>query len=415
MPMSQTPYYTVRCEHFPEDLAVEPENLCHPEATAGVSEDNIGIPMAPSWLHQGCRVKFMYGGSMWKGTFELDKDNDWEFVRRDRTGQKVVRYPVPDLIYSWRQRLLEQMLKVGWEDDPSEETAQARHVSAAKLERSCPNDLKEALSDGNPDKGVWRQSYDEEYDGLSGQNTYKIIGEEKYQELVKEKGIQAIPSMCVLTIKKNEDGNPIRSKSRIVVLGNLEQRVWEKKDKYAPVIGQASTRLLVSLAVKKGRSLKQGDCKNAFCHSTLPEDEVVVVRPPQGCPRSKRGEYWLLNKTLYGLSCSPRHWFESFTSVLKDLGLRACEHEPCLYTGTPIDGQLPVYVRFYVDDFVYFSESDQVERKLEEGIQKALKVEFMGEVSWFLGCRYKWERINGELSYTSHNGHTWKNCWGNLG
>ena len=70
---------------------------------------------------------------------------------------------------------------------------------------------------------------------------------------------------------QDEDGSPVQAKSRIVVLGNLERHVWENKDKYAPVIGQASTKLLVSLAVKKGRTLKQGDCKNTFCHSVLPE------------------------------------------------------------------------------------------------------------------------------------------------
>ncbi len=183
-----------------------------------------------------------------------------------------------------------------WEDETTN-PPQARIVSAKELKRLCPDNLREALDKGSPDKWTWRASYDEEYDGLAAQDMYTVISKEKYQELVQTKGVQVIPSMVVLTVKKDEDGSSVQAKSHIVVLGNLEWQVWEKKDKYAPVIGQASTKLLVSLVVKKGRSLKQGDCKNALCHSVLSEDNAIVVRPPPGCHRSKRGS----------TGCSIRH------------------------------------------------------------------------------------------------------------
>ena len=86
-----------------------------------------------------------------------------------------------------------------------------------------------------------------------------------------------------------------------------------------------------------GRITKQADAKNAFCHSTLPDDEVVVVIPPKGCPYSKPGEYWQLKKTLYGLRRSPFHWFQTLKKALESIGLKACEHDPCIYTGTAPD------------------------------------------------------------------------------
>eukprot|EP00957_Ditylum_brightwellii_P207197 15351930-Ditylum_brightwellii.AAC.2 len=63
------------------------------------------------------------------------------------------------------------------------------------------------------------------------------------------------------------------------------------------------------MAVSLKRVLKQADCCNAFCHGVLTEDEVVIVKPPSGCPVSKPGTYWKLDKTLYGLRRSPLHWF----------------------------------------------------------------------------------------------------------
>jgi hypothetical protein len=57
--------------------------------------------------------------------------------------------------------------------------------------------------------------------------------------------------MCVLNIKKDEMLNPLCAKSRIVVLGNHEDRVWTKSEKYAPVLRSDSLRLMVSLAVEQ--------------------------------------------------------------------------------------------------------------------------------------------------------------------
>ena len=54
---------------------------------------------------------------------------------------------------------------------------------------------------------------------------------------LREKGApRAIPLMCVLTIKKDENLLPIWAKSRIVVLGNHGDRIWSKSDRFAPVL-----------------------------------------------------------------------------------------------------------------------------------------------------------------------------------
>eukprot|EP00957_Ditylum_brightwellii_P210948 15365589-Ditylum_brightwellii.AAC.2 len=70
---------------------------------------------------------------------------------------------------------------------------------------------------------------------------------------------------------------------------NIEDRSWEKGEAYAPVITQTQVYLIVSMALSNKWVLKQADCHNAFCHGVLPEDEVVIVCPPAGCPVSKPG------------------------------------------------------------------------------------------------------------------------------
>jgi hypothetical protein len=204
--------------------------------------------------------------------------------------------------------------------------------------------------------------------------------------------------MCVLTIKKDEQLRPLRAKSRIVVLGNHEDCVWSKRDKYAPVLRQDSLRFLTSMAVNARQPLRQGDCKNAFCQGILPPDETTIVRPPSGDPEAEPGEYWLLKHTLYGLRRSPRHWYDKINAILRSLGLTPSREDPCLYTGIVRDpynpdapvSTVPLSLGIYVDDFVYFSADPAAEDLFCRLLAERCKVDFMGIVEWFLGVHFSW-------------------------
>jgi hypothetical protein len=93
------------------------------------------------------------------------------------------------------------------------------------------------------------ESYREEKQGIKSLDTYRKITFGEYCALCKKGAPKAIPTMCVLTIKKDETLLPLHAKSRIVDLGNHEDRVWSKSDRFAPVLRQDSLRFLTSLAV----------------------------------------------------------------------------------------------------------------------------------------------------------------------
>jgi len=136
--------------------------------------------------------------------------------------------------------------------------------------------------------------------------------------------------------------------------------------------------------------LKNCDVKQAFVQSTLPDDEVYFLKPPPGCPKSSSNQYWRLIRSLYGLKRAPRIWFETLCSHLRSLGLCNSTTSPCLFKGCIIPGQPPLYVGIYVDDIIYFSTCDQVERKFEELLGGLVSVEIMGQVSHFLGIEFTW-------------------------
>jgi hypothetical protein len=139
--------------------------------------------------------------------------------------------------------------------------------------------------------------------------------------------------------------------------------------------------------------------KQAFIQSNLPPDEEYFLHPPSGCQRSKPGQYWRLLRSLYGLKRAPKLWFNMLSDHLKSMGLQCSPTSPCLFMGTLIEGAPAIYVGIYVDDIIYFSTSDAVERKFEELLSSIGDVDFMGQVSLFLGIEFSWVyHSDGNLS-----------------
>jgi hypothetical protein len=204
--------------------------------------------------------------------------------------------------------------------------------------------------------------------------------------------------MSILTVKKDENLFPLWAKLQINVLGKHEYCFWSKSDRYVLVLHGNSLHFHVSMAVNAHRPLCQGNCKNAFCQGILPGDKIAIVCPPPGNPEAKPNEYWLLRHTLYGLRCSPQHWYDKITKILKSIGLTPSLKDPCLFAGFVTDPydpstpapSTPLSLGLYVDDFVYFSADPAADALLCHLLAERCKVDFMGLVKWFLGIHFSW-------------------------
>ncbi len=168
--------------------------------------------------------------------------------------------PLPNLPTTWHELCAEGILYPGHSISSLSRDTSANFVSAASLLRECPRSLLTALAPTHPDRETWLLSFEEEKNGITSQDTYNVTDLAQYRTLRAQ-----IPTMCVLTIKPDEMLRPHRAKARIVVLGHHEDRIWTKSEKYAPVLRPDTLRLLTSMAVERRRTLKQGNCKNAFC------------------------------------------------------------------------------------------------------------------------------------------------------
>ena len=92
-------------------------------------------------------------------------------------------------------------------------------------------------------------------------------------------------------------------------------------------------------------------------------------------------------------------------TILLAMGLTQSPHDPCLFFGIPTlpdhpvsPSDEPIMVGLYVDDFIYFGLSDDVERRFQTLLSAEIAVTFMGVVNWFLGTHFTWAQRGSKIS-----------------
>ena len=397
--------YTIRIEASDNIIQVKCEDILDHNPDAPITNDTneSPIPLLP-WIQDGAKATLFLPQQIKKpqqGHLLQDND-DWKF-RPGRSKNNPNKTPINlhHFLELAQSMVNNKKLFCGWRNTQTVLTARhvrassniiahriaARHVSATTLDLLQAPTLTKHNKLSQNDKLLWDAAYKEEYEGLLRLGTWEVISEEQYKLIKKSTG-NPLPTMAISTIKKDKEGNPKRCKYRIVALGNLDPHNWSKSDCFAPVISQAEVRLLCSIAANMKRIPKSGDVSQAFCQGILPNDEEYVIRPPPGCPITPKNSYWKLIKTLYGLKRSPRHWYEKAKSILLSMGLKQVTGSPCMFYGEILQGQPPLYIGIYVDDFIFFSKSDTVEQHFQQRFGDAITTTFDEEISHFLGIAF---------------------------
>jgi len=355
------------------------------------------LKILPKWAKHGAKITlFLDSMPTPKHGTILKQNNLWKFRPGNRITNKSI--DIPDFEAQFHTLLETHQIFRGHPSYRKLQAAKssltlgkviARHVSAKGLSSHDVPTLIKHKRLNSKDKLIWDAAYSEEYFGLQNLPAWTTLSESEYNK-IKHKCKTILPTMAISTIKFDEHNQPKRAKYRIVVLGNLDPHIWSKSDCYSPVMSLFELRLMTALAIRHKCFLKNGDFKQAFVQATLPPEETYVLRPPHGCHLTPPNTYWLLKRTLYGLKRSPRHWYEKAKAILKDMGLQQCKHAPCIFKGNILPGKPPIYLGLYVDDFVYFSKDKAVEEHFESTLKSKTNVDFMGQVTHFLGIRFQW-------------------------
>ena len=118
------------------------------------------------------------------------------------------------------------------------------------------------------------------------------------------------------------------------------------------------------------------------------------MKPPVGCPITPAHTYWKLQQSIYGLKRAPQHCYNKVTKILQNLNLRPCPNAPWIFKGEAVKGEAPLYLRLYVDDFIFFSTDPTVEQSFQTMLKQQTNVDFLGQANHFLGLRFHWRHTN---------------------
>ncbi|WVZ68483.1 hypothetical protein U9M48_017417 [Paspalum notatum var. saurae] len=253
---------------------------------------------------------------------------------------------------------------------------------------ATPGDSPQAAEPGSLEEALkherWKMAMDSEFSALQRNKTWHLVP--------PIKGKNIIDCKWVYKIKKKSDGSVDRYKARLVAKGFKQRYGIDYEDTFSPVVKAATIRLILSIAVTRGWSLRQLDVQNAFLHGVL--EEEVYMRQPPGYEDPRTPNYVCkLDKALYGLKQAPRVWYSRLSQRLQELGFVPSKANTSLFLFN--QGNLSVFILVYVDDIIVASSSQQATASLLKNLEKDFALKDLGDLHCFLGIEVK--RSDGKL------------------
>jgi hypothetical protein len=214
-----------------------------------------------------------------------------------------------------------------------------------------PKNFQEAMS--SKYNTEWKKAVDEEIQSIESNNTWTLTN------LPEDR--KTIGSKWVFKVKRNEKGEIVRYKARLVAQGFTQKYGVDYDEVFAPVARSATLRLLLSIAGKENFSVKHLDVKTAFLNGNI--DEEIYMRPPQGFEMP--GKVYKLNKSLYGLKQAARAWNDKFNETLLEIGFQQNDTDKCLYVLSELESKC--YLLVHVDDILLASKNEKLIQSILAG------------------------------------------------
>lgn len=269
-------------------------------------------------------------------------------------------------------------------------TTEATCFMASASTPNIPSDPKtygEAMS--SPEAHHWQRAMDEEMESQNNNHTW-IPG-------LLPPGKKALPVRWIFTRKRNELGEVVRYKARLVVKGFMQREGVDFKEVFSPTAKWATMRTFLSLTAALNLELEQLDVKTAFLHAPLEED-IWISQPPgfeEGGPRTA----CKLLKAVYGLKQAPRAWHIKVKSLLMDAGYTPSAVDPALFV--KLDPR-PSYCLVWVDDLlVAYHPEDPTGNAAIKRLEEEFEVT-KGDGSYYLGVEIKRNRALRQLKISQH-------------
>jgi hypothetical protein len=200
---------------------------------------------------------------------------------------------------------------------------------------------------------------------------------------------KVIPVGCkwVFLRKRNEHGQVVRYKARLVAQGFTQRPGIDYDETYSPVMSGITFRYLISMAANLNLKMQLMDVVTAYLYGSL--DSEIYMRVPEGLkipgPNQNRNMFSVrLQRSLYGLKQSGRMWFNRLSNFLLQRGYINNDDCPYVFIKKSLKGFCIISV--YVDDLNIIGTTGDIEEAMA-----CLKAEFemksLGKTKFCLGLQ----------------------------
>lgn len=138
--------------------------------------------------------------------------------------------------------------------------------------------------------------------------------------------------------------------------------------------------MVVTIALTRGRSIRQFDFNNTFLSGDLSED--VFTLQVEGSQHQNFQLVCKLNKALYGLKQASQAWFTKLSQTLQQFGFQAIKSDPSLFAR--FTSKSTVYILVYVDGILITGNDSAEISDLITQLHTIFTLKDLGNLHYFL-------------------------------
>ncbi|EJD38936.1 hypothetical protein AURDEDRAFT_71766 [Auricularia subglabra TFB-10046 SS5] len=256
-------------------------------------------------------------------------------------------------------------------------------VLAAETLDDEPATFAEAMR--RPDADKWRAAIDAEMAQHSRFHTFRRT------KLPRER--RAISCKWVFKIKRNDRGEIVKYKARLVARGFTQQPGVDYFETFSPVVRLETLRSMLAIATELRLNVQVVDVVGAYLNGTLTE-EIYMEQPP-GLHDGSDDVFKLL-RSIYGLKQSALVWNATLDAAFIAMGFTRLLSDRCVYirrSGTKI-----WIVAVHVDDMTLLASTAEDNEALKSEISKRFDIVDLGDITQVVGLEV---RRSSNLSTTT--------------
>ncbi|CAN0824684.1 Retrovirus-related Pol polyprotein from transposon TNT 1-94 [Linum grandiflorum] len=237
----------------------------------------------------------------------------------------------------------------------------------------------------------WRRAMKFENDALIRNGTWSLVP--------RPINVNLVGSKWIFRNKYNSDGSLQRHKARLVAQGYSQRAGVDFHETFSPVVKPTTIRVVLSIALSKGWTLRQLDINNVFLNGDLSE-EVYMAQPKGFEHPDFPNHVCRLHKAIYGLKQAPRAWFNKLKSYLVTNGYHGCSSDTSLFVNAT--AAATTYVLVYVDDIIITDSDSAYIASFIAALDRTFALKDMGKLHHFLGLDIQHTKAGLQLSQTTY-------------